>query len=205
MKTKKKLLLLWMWMFLLNVAAGRDCSSNKRDKTLFTVMLRFSDAIGSFLPGDPVTPLLWIWNDLFDEGGKSAEAVIQCYISNYHNARLWNMAHVYKNRIENATTCQALKATKDSLEDPNMLGEMLVTQDYLKTAIWPVLPFWARLHIFLYRRLIQCEGPVGYTKYADKHDEYVEFYAKLILRYWKPFRETLIQDRYEGTHLDLCK
>ncbi len=210
MKTKIKMLLLLLMCLVSADACKRNgptenCSSGESDMILFKFFSRITDAVIGFIPGGSfISVIKGMALDVILEdigGGISVNEIILCHLSNYANDKLWNLYGVYKDRILLAiqlNDTKSLQNTRKGMESSEALAGLVVDQDYLKSAVWPVLFPIALLHLKLYQRLMVLDGSKR-DQYADKHDEYVEFYAKLILRYWKPFREKLMKDRY-----DLC-
>ncbi len=199
MKTKRKTILLLL-MCLVNVHAGNDdCSSNKKDKLLFNALLHIMDEVTVKIGGEnqytPFTPSVWLALDSVDEGCKSVEETIKCYLIDLKNEELLNKYRAFQDAITLARYNAAdLKTIRRQLDDPDFLGQLSVDDGDLKADLWPVVSMFGVMHINLYQRLIELEG----DKYNDRHDEVVEFYTKLILRYWKNYRETLIINRSRG-------
>ena len=69
--------------------------------------------------------------------------------------------------------------------------ELLHNDRTTKSAAFPMLPIFAEIHLKLYKILVEREEKKTSRNpdaYKQKHDEFVVFYTKLMLRYWRYFR-----------------
>ena len=187
----------WMLLWIATVCTinwtnARKCKTGEENDAASAVALRVVESILTIpSPLNVVAfwvPLLWIPLDV----AGSVEESIRCHLQNYHKERLWNKAKLFRDEIAQARTLRELERIRLDMEDSDMVGELVVDSNELKSAVYPVLPFWANLHITLYKALIGLGG----SKYNYKHDEFVEFYAKLILRYWRHYRMDVVRENY---------
>ncbi len=201
MKIKEKMLLLLLMCLVIVNGENQDCSHNNEEKAMYDRILRMSDAIGSVVPGvGAITAMGWMWSDQQDDG---VVQTIKCYLHNFNQDKLWdtylNQISFLKEPVKNHDI-QTLKERRKDLEAIH-IPALISSKDYLQASAWPVLMYYARLHLSLNLLLMPEPNDSKYALHAHKHDEYVEFYAKLILRYWKPFREYFIEQRYKGTFM----
>ena len=180
---------------LQNAIGQRDCDFSGGDKAVFDALLKVSNAVLAFVPyvGDTVNLVLET-KSIFDDNGRSMYNIIQCHLQNYHFTRLLSIAETIENEIDNVQTSCQLEGIREKIESPVTMGELLTDDKSIKAAVYPILTTWAGIHLKLYKKLIAKEG----NKYAAKNDEYVEFYAKLILRYWRYYKDEVLNDVVRG-------
>ena len=91
---------------------------------------------------------------------------------------------------------QKLEEIRNQIELSNNMAEIISADGQVQAAVYPILPYWATVHLNVYQDLINMTGS-GSLKYKLKHDEWVVYYATLFLRYWRPYRRTVLKE-----HLD---
>ncbi len=180
---------------LQNAIGLRDCDFSGGDKAVFDAALKVSNAILAFVPyvGDTVNLVLET-KSINDNNGRSMYDIIQCHLQNYHFTRLLSIAETIEYEIDNVKTACQLEDIREKIESPVTMGELLIDDKSIKAAVYPILTTWAGIHLKLYKLLIEKKG----NKYAAKNDEYVEFYAKLILRYWRYYKDEVLKDVVKG-------
>ncbi len=176
---------------------ARDCDFSGGDNAVFDAALKVSNAVLAFVPYvGPTTNLILVTKIIFDDNGRSMYDLIQCHLQKYHYTRLLSMAETIENEINNVQTSCQLESIREKIESPVTMGELLSNDKSIKAAVYPILTIWAGVHLNLYKRLVAKEG----NKYAAKNDEYVEFYAKLLLRYWRYYRDQVLKDSLKGKY-----
>ena len=190
--------ILFVVLMTLQNALGRDCNFSGGDKAVFDATLKLSNAALAFVPvaGDTFNYVLELKN-IIDDDGRDMFDIIQCHLQNYHFTRLLGIISTIENDIDNAKTSCQLENIRQDIESASTMGELLSNDKSIKAAVYPILSTWAGIHLKLYKKLVAKEG----NKYAAKNDEYVEFYVKLILRYWRYYRDEVLQDSIRGNKL----
>ena len=207
-----------IFLFISSALSGScDFSADEQDKTTFNVAMRVADAITeivSFIASvngvpflNPLNPLLWLISDLWNEDPKFPE-MMDCKIRKYHKDRIVSYLLSFDHQISQANySVDVLKNIKGQLESSDVIGEIKIQEESMKAAVFPILNSWAYMHFKLYRLLIAHGEPL-----QEKHDQWVMFYAQLILRYWRPYKNQLIRDftgeykyRYKLDNLKVMK
>jgi len=182
-----------------------DCdgwqSGSESSKLVFTVALRISDILTSSIT-NPLSSVLWLALDLSNQEKTNYEKIVNCYLRKYHSSKMFSTYRLHDEEITDAAAnfdTLELENIRKRMESANNMAEVMTEDSSIKAAIYPGLMYWAVVHLRVYKQLINLNGSY---KYKLKFDEWTIFYTKLLLRYWRPYRDVLIRANHYETSED---
>jgi len=190
-------ILLLLFLIPASRQQGRNCNfkADEASEIVYTASLRIADAAATVIPNPIpgiITPFLWLLSDLSNNGPDFAH-IVECYLSNYHYNILISTAKLYDEDVaDHHNSVEHLDRIRTQMETSINIGKLLTSDDNIKVAVYPVLMYWSSIHLRTYKAL-QSLSKVK-TALRQKHDEWLIFYAALILRYWRPYKDTIFAD-----------
>jgi len=191
----------WFFLMLMCTKASAEIC-NYGDPGGFDIenaLLRALDSIDAtgLNPLSPLTPFLWLAKDQ-QQGGPPIHDIIRCHLQDYHGARLWSKLEHLANNAHDADTDEKFEKVRRDLEHTDVVSELLTKGENNHAAAFPVLAPLAELHLSVYRKLAtRRDGKIS-EDYKKEHDNWLIWYTKIQLRYWKAYRDAERRRRKEN-------
>jgi len=193
----------WFCLMLMCTKASSAEVCNFGDPGGFDVWnagLRALDAVDGtgLTPGlGTVASLLWFWKDQQQRGGPPIHDIIRCHFQEHHKSSLFSKLDLLSQRAKDADTNDDLERVREEIEHIDVMSELTRPGENYHAGTYPVLAPLAELHLTVYKNLATRPQRVRSLSqdYKEEHDKLKIWYTKMLLRYWKAYRDAERQRR----------